>query len=216
MGVLIWLDWLARAPGKHRSFLGLLYHLGAFGLFGLAILDSMPLPTFSGADILTALLAARHRAPWYEYAAAATSGSVLGAFLTFRLARKAGLTYLNKRFGQSRVSAVSRLLERWGTPALAISAGVPFPTPTTVFFAAAGASNYSMRRYLLVVGIARALRFSLVAFLAARYGREFLRAVRHPAESWGWLLLLAALIAVGVAGVTLMNRRMASASHPKP
>ena len=213
--MLMWIAWLARAPGKHRSFLRLLFHLGAFGLFGLAILDSMPLPTFGGADILTAVLAASHRGPWYEYAAAAAGGSVIGAFLTFRLARKAGLAYLNKRFGESRVSDVSRLLERGGTLALAISATIPFPTPTTVFFAAAGASTYSIRRFLLVVGIARALRFSLVAFLAARYGREFLRAVRHPAEAWGWLLLLAALVAIVVAGVTLMNRRMASASDSK-
>ena len=214
--MLMWITWLARAPGKHRSFLRLLFHLGAFGLFGLAILDSMPLPTLSGADILTAVLAASHRGPWYEYAAAAAGGSVIGAFLTFRLARKAGLAYLNKRFGERRVSGASRLLERWGTLALAISAATPFPSPTTVFFAAAGASTYSMRRFLLVIGMARALRFSLVAFLAARYGREFLRAVRHPAEAWGWLLLLAALVAIVVAGVTLMNRRMASASDSKP
>ena len=213
--MLMSINWLARAPGKHRSFLRLLYHLGAFGLFGVAIVDSMPLPTFGGADILTALLAATHRAPWYEYAAAATAGSILGAFLTFRLARKAGLPYLNKRFGQSRVAAVSSVLERWGTMALAISAGVPFPTPTTVFLAAAGASGYSMRKYLLVVGIARAVRFSLVAFLAARYGRAFLRAVRHPAEAWVWLLLLAAVVAAVVAGVALLNRRLASASSPR-
>ena len=42
--------------------------MGALGLFFLAILDSSPLPTFGGPDILTAILAASHRAPWYEYA----------------------------------------------------------------------------------------------------------------------------------------------------
>ncbi len=212
----MWINWLARTPGKQRGVLRLLFHLGAAGLFGLAILDSLPLPTFSGADILTAILAAGHRGPWYEFAAAATAGSVIGAFLTFRLARKAGLGYLNKRYGQSRVAAVSQVLERWGTLALALSAGIPFPTPTTVFFAATGASGYSTRRYLIVVGIARALRYSLVAFLADRYGRSFLHALRHPAEAWGWLLLLAALVTVAVVGVALMNRRMASASGSKP
>ena len=212
----MWIIWLARAPGKHRSVLRLLSHLGAAGLFGFAIVDSLPLPTFGGADILTAVLAAGHRGPWYEFAAAATAGSILGSFLTFRLARKAGLGYLNKRFGESRVAAVTQMLARWGTLALAISAAVPIPTPTTAFFAAAGASGYSPKRYLIVVGIARALRYSLVAFLADRYGRSFLHALRHPAEAWGWLLLAAALITAAVAGVALMNRRMASASGSKP
>jgi membrane protein YqaA with SNARE-associated domain len=214
--VLMWINLLARTPGKHQSVLGLLVHLGAAGLFGLAILDSLPLPTFGGADIVTAILSASHRGPWYEFAAAATAGSVLGSFLTFRLARKAGLGYLNKRFGERRVTAVSQVLERWGTLALAISAGVPFPTPTTVFFAAAGVSKYSTRRYLIVVGIARALRYSLVGFLAARYGRSFLRALRHPVDYWGWLLLLATLVTAAVIAVTAMNRHMASASGSKP
>src|SRR5947207_15906390 len=70
-------------------------HLGALGLFFLAILDSSPLPTFGGPDILTAILAASHRNPWYEYAAVATAGSVIGALLTFRVARRAGSAYLH-------------------------------------------------------------------------------------------------------------------------
>ena len=213
----MWINWLARTPAKRSGVLRLLVHLGAAGLFGLAILDSMPLPTFGGADILTAILAARHHGPWYEFAAAATAGSVIGAYLTFRLARQAGLGYLNKRFGEVRVTAVSHALERWGTLALALSAGIPFPTPTSAFFAATGASStYSTRRYLIVVGIARALRYSLVAFLADRYGRSFLRALRHPTEAWGWLLLAIALVTAGVVGVALMNRRLASTSGSKP
>ena len=212
----MWTIWLARAPGKHQSLMRLLFHLGVAGLFGFAIVDSLPLPTFGGADILTAILAAGHRGPWYEFAAAATAGSIIGAYLTFRLARHAGRGYLNKRFGQRRVAAVTQMLERWGTLALAISAGVPFPTPTSVFFAATGASTYSTRRYLIVVGIARALRYSLVAFLGDRYGRSFLHTLRHPAQAWGWLLFATVVITAAVAGVALMNRRMASASGSKP
>ena len=74
--------------------------LGRAGLFFLAILDSTPLPTFGGPDILIAILAGSHRNPWYEYAAVATAGSVIGAYITFRIARKAGAAYLNSKFGQ--------------------------------------------------------------------------------------------------------------------
>jgi membrane protein YqaA with SNARE-associated domain len=205
------IDWVPGRAGKRAGSLHLLFHLfhlGTLGLFGFAILDSMPLPTFGGADILTAVLAAGHRAPWYEYAAAATAGSLIGAYLNFRLARQAGYAYLHKRFRGSHISAVSRLLERWGTVALAICAGVPFPFPTTIFFAVAGASGYNLGRYLLVVGICRALRFSLVAFLAEHYGRNFIGVIRHPAESVGWLLLVAALIAAATAGAMTINRHL--------
>ena len=117
-------------------------HLGALGLFFLAILDSSPLPTFGGPDILIAILAASHRNPWYEYVAVATAGSIIGAFLTFRIARKAGSAYLNSKFGEGRVSALLKLFKKWGAGTLIASTAIPFPFPTSMFFAAAGASNY--------------------------------------------------------------------------
>src|SRR5580698_2801009 len=95
---------LAPAPRRRsaRGFAATIQHLGALGLFFLAILDSSPIPTFGGPDILTAVLAASHRNPWYEYAAMATAGSILGSFLTFRVARKAGSAYLDSKFKKSK------------------------------------------------------------------------------------------------------------------
>src|SRR5215470_3562080 len=90
-------------PTGHETLFMTLRHLGAAGLFFLAILDSSPLPTFGGPDILTAILAASHRNPWYEYAAVATAGSVIGALLTFRVARRAGSAYLNSKFGNRKL-----------------------------------------------------------------------------------------------------------------
>jgi membrane protein YqaA with SNARE-associated domain len=207
------IDFLQAAAKKKRSssFAATLRHLGAFGLFSFAILDSLPVPTFGGPDILTAVLAASHRNPWYEYAAVATAGSLIGAFITFRLARQAGLAYLNKNFG-SRVPAVLKLFEKWGTGALAVSTAVPFPSPTSLFFAAAGASGYGTRKYLVVVGLCRAVRYSLIAILADHYGRHFTRVIRHPAQYWGWLLLFAAVIAGVVATGIVINKRLETTS----
>src|SRR5580658_4541611 len=84
---------------RGHSVTSMFGHLGALGLFFIAIIDSSPLPTFGGPDILTAILAARQTNPWYEYAAVATAGSVFGAWLTFRIARKAGSAYLDSKFG---------------------------------------------------------------------------------------------------------------------
>jgi hypothetical protein len=88
-------------------------HLGALGLFSLAIVDSSPLPTFGGPDILTAILAASHRNPWYEYAAVATAVSVIGAYLTFRLARKAGSAYLHSKVGHRKLDAILNFFHKW-------------------------------------------------------------------------------------------------------
>jgi membrane protein YqaA with SNARE-associated domain len=206
------LDIVQATKTRHRT-LAIFAHLGAFGLFLLAILDSSPLPTFGGPDILIIILVATRPHPWYEYAAAATAGSVIGAYLTFRLARRAGETYLNRKFAHRRRPPLLRIFERWRTGALVASTAIPFPLPTSVLFAAAGASNtYSPRTYLFVVALCRAVRYSGVAFLAHIYGRHIIRVLRHPVQYWGWLLLFAAIfVAVVTAGI-LINRRTETAA----
>jgi membrane protein YqaA with SNARE-associated domain len=204
------LDFVQAAGRRRSSFTAFFRHLGAFGLFFLAILDSSPLPTFGGPDFLTVILVATRRNPWYEYAAVATAGSVIGAYITFKLARRAGRAYLESKFGRHRVPKLLNIFERWGTGALIASTAIPFPFPTSVFFAAAGASNhYSTRRYLIVVALSRAVRYSAVALIADLYGRHVIRVLRHPTQYWGWLLLFSVIfVGVLVAGM-LINRRIA-------
>ena len=185
-------------------------HLGAFGLFFLAIFDSSPLPTFGGPDILTAILAASHRNPWYEYAAVATAGSVIGAYLTFRVARKAGSAYLNSKFANRKLDAILNFFQTWGTSALAVSTAVPIPMPTSMLFAAAGASDYGVGRFLTVVIICRSARYTFIAIVADHYGRHFVRALRHPSQYWGWLLLSAAVILGLILAGIVLNKRLAA------
>jgi membrane protein YqaA with SNARE-associated domain len=185
-----------------------LRHLGATGLFFLGVLDSSPLPTFGGPDIVTAILAAGHRPLWYEYAAAATAGSVVGAYMTFRLARKAGSAYLDRKFKKNAVGKFLKFFNQWGTGSLVASTLIPLPTPTSLFFAAAGASNYPQARFLSLVAFCRAVRYFGIAFIAAHYGRRLLQVLRHPTQHWGWLVLLLLLSCVLVAGGIVLNRRV--------
>ncbi len=198
----------AATKSRHVSNASRLGHLSASGLFFLAILDSTPIPTFGGPDIVTAILAATHHTPWYECAGVATAGSVIGAYLTFRMARRAGSAYLQSKFGNGKLTALLKLFQRWGMGAVAASAAVPFPSPTSVFFAAAGAAHYPTRRYIAVVTLCRAARYSLIAILADHYGRHFIRVIRHPGQYWGWLLLFAAIVGGVVVTAMLMNRRL--------
>lgn len=197
-----------RARPRSQSFATTIRHLGALGLFFLAILDSSPLPTFGGPDILTAILSASHRNPWYEYAAVATAGSVIGAYLTFRVARKAGSVYLESKFKKGSLSKFLKLFKKWGSGTLLASVAIPFPSPTSMLFAAAGASDFGTGKFLTIVTVGRAFRYSLVAIIADHYGRHFVRVLRDPAKYWGWLVLFGALmIAFVVAGI-LVNRHL--------
>jgi membrane protein YqaA with SNARE-associated domain len=179
-------------------------------LFLLAIVDSSPIPTFGGLDILTAILAARHREPWYYYAAAATAGSVIGAYLTFRMARKAGLDYLNRKFGERKVARLLKYFERWGTGALVVSTVIPLPFPTSAFFAVAGALDYPLRTFILIVALSRAVRYGALAAIASHYGRRFVVGLRHLGRHSGWLLAIAAAVVIVVAAVMLLRKRLQS------
>jgi len=133
------LSLLQSSRRNRNSTLRLFRHFGAAGLFFLAILDGTPLPTFGGPDILIVILVVTRRNLWYEYAAAATGGAVIGAYITFRLARRAGRAYLESNFGGKRIPKLLKAFDRWGTGALIASSAIPFPLPTSAFFAAAGA-----------------------------------------------------------------------------
>lgn len=196
-------------PKRRRGFTALFRHLGASGLFFLAILDSSPLPTFGGPDILIAILAASHRDPWYEYVAATVAGSVIGAWMTYRIAHRAGSLYLHRKFGKGRMSAVLGVFERWDFGILVVSTTVPFPFPTSMFFAAAGASNYPLKRFIGIVAICRLIRYAGIAIVADLYGRSFIRVLRHPMQYLGWFLLSIALVGGIAAAGILINGRLA-------
>jgi membrane protein YqaA with SNARE-associated domain len=206
----VWIEFIQKRAARPRSqsFATTSRHLGALGLFFLAILDSSPIPTFGGPDILTAILAASHRNPWYEYAVVATAGSVIGAYLTFRIARTAGSAYLESKFKKGKVAKFLKLFNKWGSGTLFASVAIPFPTPTSMFFAAAGASNFRTGKFLAIVAIGRALRYSLIAIIADHYGRHLIRVLRHPTQYWGWLVLLVVLMAGLVTGGILINRQL--------
>jgi membrane protein YqaA with SNARE-associated domain len=110
---------------------------------------------------------------------------MIGAYITFKLARRAGRAYLDGKFGR-RLPMLLKVFERWGTGALIASTAIPFQFPTSVFFAAAGASSrYHTRKFVTVVALSRGLRYAVVAFIAAAYGRHVIRVLRHPTQYWG-------------------------------
>lgn len=206
------LNVLIQNANRGHSALATFRHFGAAGLFFLAILDSSPVPTFGGPDILLAILVAARHDPWYEYAAAAAVGSTIGAYITFRLARRAGQAYLDGKFGHARVAAFLGVFKRWGTGSLVATTAIPFPFPTSLVFAAAGASDYHLGKYLAVVALSRGARYAIIGVLADLLGRHFVHMFRHPTQYWGWFLAFGAAVVVLIGAGILINRRMLSQS----
>jgi len=173
----------ALAPTAARSMRRWLFHLGGVGLIPLALLDNSPIPMPGAMDVATILLAAHQEDLWLYYALMATAGSLLGGFLTYRLARRGGKAALDRRFSPRKVVRISKIFERWGFGAIAIPALLPPPVPMVPFLFAAGAMQYPAKKFLAALAVGRIFRYMLLAYLAARYGRKIIKVIAqlgHP------------------------------------
>jgi membrane protein YqaA with SNARE-associated domain len=152
-----------------------LRRLGGPGLVLLGIADNSIIPMTGSMDVLTIWLAARHREPWPYYAFMATLGAVIGGYITYALARKGGKGTMERKLSKRRAAQVSKAFERWGFAAVAVPALMPPPFPFVPFLLAAGAMQYSTKKFLGALTLGRGVRYSIAAFLGFHYGRHILR-----------------------------------------
>ncbi|MGB7844391.1 MAG: VTT domain-containing protein [Candidatus Acidiferrum sp.] len=173
----------ASLPIAARSVRRWLFHLGGLGLIPLGLLDSSLIPIPGAMDVATIVLSARHEQLWLYYALMATAGSVIGGFVTYRLARKGGKEALERRFSPRKVDKVCEIFGRWGFGAIAIPALLPPPVPMVPFLFAAGAMQYPVRKFLAALALGRIPRYMIMAYLSKRYGRQIIAFIRehgHP------------------------------------
>jgi membrane protein YqaA with SNARE-associated domain len=174
-------------------------HLGGIGLIPLGLLDNSVVPVPGSMDVATVLLAARDKHLWFYYAGLATIGSVIGGYLTYRIARTGGREALRKRFSQRNVQKILKTFERWGFASIVIPAILPPPLPTVPFLIAAGAMQYCRTKFLTALTIGRLARYSILAFLGATYGRQIISLFSRHGRA---VLLIA--VGVGVATIIII------------
>ena len=158
-----------------RSLIAWARRVGGPGLIVLGVVDNSALPVPGSVDAMTIVLAASEKTWWPYYALMATAGAVLGGYITYRLARREGKAILEKRVSRSKAQKVYSTFEKWGFGAVVIPALLPPPLPMFPFLLAAGALQYSRGKFITALAIGRGVRYMLLAFLAARYGRQILR-----------------------------------------
>ena len=178
-----------------KSTMRWLIHLGGPSLILLGLVDNSVIPLPGSTDVVTILLSAHRREPWIYYAIMATVGSVLGGFLTYRMARKGGKETLEKRFSAKKVKKVYAIFERFGFAAVAIPAILPPPFPIVPMLLAAGAMQYPTKKFLTALAVGRGIRYAILAYLGYNYGRSIVKFF----SQYYWPVLIA-LIAFSVVG----------------
>lgn len=171
-----------------------LRHLGGVGLALLALADNSVVPLPGSMDVLTILLAAHQRHLWWYYAFMATVGAVIGGYITYGLARKGGKEAFERKLSKRRANKVFKRFERWGFFAVAVPALLPPPFPIVPFLLAAGAMQYSRKKFVAALALGRGVRFSIVAGLGAIYGRHIVRFFSHYYKPALYSLIALALL----------------------
>lgn len=180
--------WLLRAnPGVMPLWLT---HLGVAGLFLVAVIDSsvIPIPLPGSTDLMLLWLVAHGGDPWLLLPSA-IAGSILGGYTTWQIGRSGGHAALRHYVPARLLRRVVNWVERHPILSVLVPAILPPPIPLLPFLLASGALCVSRRRFIAVFGVARALRYSLVAWLAVVYGRTVARIWSTSLQKWSTPLL---------------------------
>jgi membrane protein YqaA with SNARE-associated domain len=147
-----------------------------------------------GIDALVIYLAARNRDLFWLYPLLATSGSLVGAALTFWIGHAAGEAGLKRLVSGRRLERLQKRVRESGAVALAIPALLPPPFPLTPFVLTCGALSVNVWRFFGTFTVVRLLRFGGEALLARLYGRRVL--VMLQSDAFQIVVVVFAVVAI--------------------
>lgn len=173
-----------------RPALLFLFHLGYFGPFVMGILDSSFLVLPFGNDLLVVGLIAHNHHGLPIYVLSAACGSTVGALLLALVARKFGEEGICKVAGQKQFDRIKKQIGARSGLAVAIGCLAPPPFPFTMVIAAASALGYSLWKLATVNFFSRAVRFSVLGFLAIRFGTQVLKIAHSPVFFWSMVVFI--------------------------
>jgi membrane protein YqaA with SNARE-associated domain len=180
------------------SLLG--YFLTPGGLVLMGALDSsmvffLPL----GIDFVVIILSARHPDLFWLYPPLATSGSLLGAGLTFWIGRKVGEHGLSKLIQPKRLKRIEERVSQKAAVSVAALGIIPPPFPYTAFVLTSGAFRANAWIFFMTLAGVRLVRFGVESALAANYGRRVLAIM----ESRTFTVIVGVMIALAVIGTVV-------------
>jgi membrane protein YqaA with SNARE-associated domain len=181
---------------------------GIPGLLAIAFLDSAAVPMLGGPDAVILLLSWRHPDKALLIVLAAVVGSMLGNLVLYRLGRVGGEVALS-RFSSEKRAWVKQKLDHNAFAAIVAAVAAPPPFPTKLVVLAAGAFGISQVRVVNGVFAGRLMRYSILAYLGARFGDQAAGVVKEHYSSFAVLLIGAVLL------IALLRYRRSAAKNSK-
>lgn len=175
----------------------LLVSFGPAGILLLAFIDSAGIPVASGMDALVILVAIKSPSRAWFAASMGVLGSLIGNLVLFMAARKGSARFIQEvpHPGPRRFRD---WFDRYGLLTVFIPAMLPIPLPLKIFVISAAVFRTPLSTFLLVIAVARAIRYFGEAYLGMKFGQEsthFLRANTWPIAA-GAVVLFAVLYAL--------------------
>lgn len=161
-----------------------LFHIGYFGPLVMGVLDSSFLFLPFGNDLVVVGLVAQHPGGVAWYVILAAVGSSAGALLLVLVSRKVGEEGIRRIAGDKRFEKLKKRVGERSAMAIALAGIAPPPFPFTTVIAAVGALDYPIWRILAVNFLSRGVRFTILAFLALKFGKAVLGIAKTPVFEW--------------------------------
>jgi membrane protein DedA with SNARE-associated domain len=169
MTLAMFIALLVRHPLRHWIF-----HLGGLGLIIVALVDNSFIPIPGGTDVFTIILSSGRHDLWWYYVLMSTLGSVIGAYLTYRIGVRGGKEVLEKRIGENRAEKVYRKIEKAAFMTVAVGVLIPPPFPAVPILLGAGIVQIPPKKFLSAVAVGRAIRFTIDAMLGIFFGHAII------------------------------------------
>ena len=195
-----------------RHLLRYFVSLGAAGLVAMGILDSSFLFLPTGNDLLLIVLTVRNHKDVVSYVIAAAFGSMLCVLLLDVVSRKIGEQGLKRVISPKQLEYVKGKIKSQAPIMLVAAALSPPPFPFTAIVAAASAFQYPRLRLLGVILAGRLVRFTIVGYVAIRFGRPIIAFMRS--EEFRWAIGVFAAICVAGSVVSVMKWVRATKASP--
>ena len=174
-----------------RPLLGSLWHLGYLAPFVMGVLDSSFLFLPFGNDLVIIALVSQHHGEMPLYVFSAACGSTLGVFLLALVAQKLGEQGIHKIAGSDRFKRMQKAVGNRGGLGIVLASLAPPPFPFTMVVATAAAFHYPRARLLGFNFLGRAIRFTVLGFLAIRFGQDVLRIENTRIFRWSMTTFIA-------------------------
>ncbi len=141
---------------------------GAWGIGGLALIDSAAIPVPIDAMVIDYVI--HDHARFVLYCFMAALGSAVGSLLPFYLGRAGGELFLLKRINRKRYEQLRDRFERQEFLAIMVPAMMPPPMPVKLFEFAAGVFEMRTISFFGAILLGKFIRFMIWAIITLLYG----------------------------------------------